>query len=122
FRSVELQLTDRGRVLRAVGEERLFGCNEVAKIRLHRREVRLALCVRELRDRDRGQNTDNDDHDQQLDEGKAFAKSLHVCLPEGVGITCRRAFQRVRTWQRLDPIGVRTLSGVLNTTCGYPVG
>src|SRR6267154_4169517 len=63
-------------VLHRVGEIRLFGGNEVAQVRLHRREIRLLLRVRELRNRDRGQNADDHDHDQKLDQCKALTVHL----------------------------------------------
>src|SRR5207249_8631912 len=40
---------------------------------LHRREIRLLLRVRELRNRDRGQNADDHDDDQKLDQCKSEA-------------------------------------------------
>src|SRR5207248_10471009 len=67
--------TDRPRVLDGVGEVRLFRRHQVAQVRLHRGEVRLFLRVGKLRDRDRGQNADDHDHDQQLNERKTLARS-----------------------------------------------
>src|SRR5437762_13015442 len=55
-----------------VGSVLLFVGRHVAKVRLHRGEIRLLLGVRELRDRDRGKNADDGAHDQQLNEGTAF--------------------------------------------------
>ena len=77
-RVLELQVRDHRRVLRRIREERLFGRHEVTKIRLHRGDVRLRLGVRELRNRDRGKNTDDHDDDQELDEREAFAELKHV--------------------------------------------
>src|SRR3989441_385643 len=71
-----------GAVLDGVGEERLFRRHQVAQIRLHRRDVSFALGVGELRDRDRGQNADNHDHDQQLNECETLA--VHDCSPYGM--------------------------------------
>src|SRR5436853_643433 len=50
--------------------------NQVAQIRLHRGEIRLFLRVRELRNRDRGQNTDDHDDDQKLDQCETLAVHL----------------------------------------------
>src|SRR5207247_6451639 len=55
-----------------VGSVLLFVGRHVAKVRLHRGEIRLLLGVRELRNRDRGKNADDDDHDQKLNEGKTL--------------------------------------------------
>src|SRR6266704_2363105 len=71
------------RVLHRVGEIRLFGRDQVAQIGLHRREIRLFLRVRELRNRDRGQNADDHDHDQKLNQCETLAIHLDY-LPEGI--------------------------------------
>jgi len=63
----------RGRVVRRIREERFLGRDEVAQVRLHRRDVRLRLGVGELRNRDRGQDADDHDHDEELDEREALA-------------------------------------------------
>src|SRR6266568_1671342 len=55
-----------------VGSVLLFVGRHVAKVRLHRCDVRLVLGVRELRNRDRGKNADDDDHDQKLNERKTL--------------------------------------------------
>src|SRR5207249_4738632 len=73
---------DRPRVLDGVGEVRLFRRHQVAQVRLHRGEVRLFLRVGKLRDRDRGQNADDHDHDQQLNERKTLAVHLDIPLWE----------------------------------------
>src|SRR5256885_7983920 len=44
-----------------VGEIRLFGGNQVTQIRLHRSQISLLFRVGELRNRDRGQNADDQD-------------------------------------------------------------
>src|SRR2546430_13421570 len=46
----------------------LFVGRHVAKVRLHRGDVRLVLGVGELRNRNRGKNADDDDYDQKLDQ------------------------------------------------------
>ena len=79
-RALELQVRHDARVLRAVGEIRLFSRHEVAEVRLHRGDVGLLLRVRELRNRDRGKNADDDHDDQKFDEGEAFAV-VHLRLP-----------------------------------------
>src|SRR5437660_1239043 len=55
-----------------VGSVLLFVGRHVAKVRLHRGDVRLVLGIRELRNRDRGKNADDDDHDQKLNKGKTL--------------------------------------------------
>src|SRR4029079_19427207 len=68
-----LELHALGRVRRILGRIRevgLLGRHQVAQIRLHGGDVRLRLRVGELRDRDRGKNTDDHDDDQKLDEGE----------------------------------------------------
>src|SRR5437870_1044146 len=55
-----------------VGSVLLFVGRHVAKVRLHRGDVRLVLRICELRNRDRGKNADDDDHDQKLNEGKTL--------------------------------------------------
>src|SRR5437868_12313457 len=55
-----------------VGSVLLFVGRHVAKVRLHRGEIRLFLGVGELRNRDRGKNADDDDYDQKLNEGKTL--------------------------------------------------
>src|SRR4029077_1932366 len=72
-----------GRVVRRIGEEALFRGHHVAEVRLHRGDIRLRLRVRELRDRNRGENADDHDDDQQLDEGEALA--VHSC--SGIRVT-----------------------------------
>src|SRR5437660_3465642 len=53
-----------------VGGVLLFVGRHVAKVRLHRGDVRLVLRICELRNRDRGKNADDDDYDQKLNKGK----------------------------------------------------
>jgi len=77
-RELHVRGIDRRRVLAAVREERLFSGDEVAKIRDHRGLVRLALRVRELRDRDRGQDADDHDDDEQFNEGKTLSQVHHL--------------------------------------------
>src|SRR5437016_9323886 len=55
-----------------VGGILLFVGRHVAKVRLHRGDIRLVLCICELGNRDRGKNADDDDHDQKLNEGKTL--------------------------------------------------
>src|SRR5439155_17843249 len=74
----------RTRVLDRVREIGLFGRDQVAKVGLHRGDVRLLLGVRELRNRDRGQNTDDHDHDQQLNQRETLA----VHLPPFSRLSC----------------------------------
>ena len=76
-RELHVRGVNRRRILAAVGEERFFSGDEVTKIRDHRGLVRLALRVRELRNRDRGQNADDHDDDEQFDEGKALSEFQH---------------------------------------------
>src|SRR4051812_25723269 len=83
-RLLELHRGQVGRVLRGIREERFFSRDEVAEVRLHRGDVRLRLGVRELRNRDRGENTDDDDDNQQLDERETLAKLWHVRLALGI--------------------------------------
>src|SRR5690349_500853 len=67
------------RVGSRVGEVRLFSRDQVAQIRLHGGDVRLRLRVGELRDGDRGKNTDDHDDDQKLDKGETLADvALHL--------------------------------------------
>src|SRR6266542_1142003 len=69
----------RAGVLERVGEVRLFRRDEVAKVGLHRSDVRLLLRVRELRNGDGGKNADDDDHDQKLDQRETLA--IHLDIP-----------------------------------------
>src|SRR5207248_10025930 len=55
----------------------LFVGGDVAKVRLHRGDVRLVLGVGELRNRNRGKNADDDDYDQKLNEGKTLFVADH---------------------------------------------
>src|SRR2546421_1216667 len=64
---------DLGAVLDGVGEERLLSSHQVTQVGLHGGQVGLALRIRELRDRDGGQDADNHHHDQQLNERKTLA-------------------------------------------------
>src|SRR6478752_5906771 len=66
------------RILGRIREVRLFSRDQVAQIRLHGGDVRLRLRVGELRDRDRGKNTDDHDDDQKLDEGETATGRAHV--------------------------------------------
>src|SRR2546423_8001408 len=50
----------------------LFVGRHVAKVRLHRGDVRLVLRICKLRDRNRGKNADDDDYDQKLDQGETL--------------------------------------------------
>src|SRR6185437_1671361 len=52
-----------------------------AEVRLDSRQVGLALRIRELRNRDRGENADDHDDDQKFDEGEArlFRGHMIVC-------------------------------------------
>src|SRR5205814_8140719 len=72
--------TNRRRVLDGVGEVCLFRRHQVAKVGLHRGEIRLFLRVGKLRDRDRGQNADDHDHDEQLNKRKTLAVHLRIPL------------------------------------------
>src|SRR5438270_834834 len=72
--------TDRRRVLDGVGEVRLFRRHQVAQVGLHRGEIRLFLRVGKLRDRDRGQNADDHNHDEQLNQRKTLAVHLYIPL------------------------------------------
>src|ERR1700693_5904072 len=58
----------------------LFIRSEVTKVRLHSGDVRLVLRVRELRNRYRGKNADDDDDDQKLNECKTLLvdQSVHI--------------------------------------------
>src|SRR5690348_13305582 len=67
-------------VLDRVSEERFLGGHQVPKIRFHRGDVRLRLGVRELRDRDGGQNADDHHHDQELDQRETLAVHCHYPL------------------------------------------
>src|SRR5688500_5755365 len=91
--------TTRGEIrARVIGGITLLCGHEVTKVALHGREVRLLLRVRELRDRDRGQNADDHDDDQELDQGKAFPiLVLHESTPvEGsVATEVRRTGRQV---------------------------
>ncbi len=118
-RALELQVGDRGRVLRAVGEERLFSGDQVAEVRLHRRDVRLRLRVRELRNRDRGQDADDDDDDQKFDEGKALAHFEHVDGSREGGEGKRPATARRALWQRADPTAPSMANRCITTTCQH---
>src|SRR6266545_2452296 len=69
----------RASVLERVGKVRLFRRDEVAKVGLHRSDVRLLLRVRELRNGDGGKNADDDDHDQKLDQRETLA--IHLDIP-----------------------------------------
>src|SRR5436305_10770395 len=60
-----------------VGSVLLFVGRHVAKVRLHRGDVRLILGVSELRNRNRGKNADNHDYDQKLNERKALFIACH---------------------------------------------
>jgi len=71
--ALELEVGDSGGVLRAVGEVRFLGGDEVAEVGLHRRDVRLLLGVGELRNGDSGEDADDDNDDEELDEGEASA-------------------------------------------------
>src|SRR6266498_3984383 len=56
---------------------------EVAEVSIHRRDVSLLLGVRELRNRDRGKNADDDDHDEKLDQCETLLVAYHLWnLPE----------------------------------------
>ena len=50
----------------------LFVGRKVAKVRLHRGDIRLFFGLGELRNRDRGKNADDDDYDQKLNKGKTL--------------------------------------------------
>src|SRR2546423_10010303 len=56
----------------------LFVGRQVAKVRLHRCDVRLVLGVGELRNRNRGKNADDDDYDQKLNECKTLFVAHHM--------------------------------------------
>src|ERR1700674_2027186 len=66
-----------------VGGILLFIRSEVTKVGLHRGDVRLVLRVRKLRNRDRGKNADDDDHDQKLNECKTLFVA-HLFSPGAV--------------------------------------
>src|ERR1700716_1803357 len=55
-----------------VGGKLLFIRREVAKVRLHRGDVRLVLRIRKLRNRNRGKNADDDDNDQKFNKSKTL--------------------------------------------------
>src|SRR6266550_65761 len=101
-------LRDETRGTRVVGrvrEERFLSRDEVAQVRLHRRDIRLRLRVGELRDRNRGQDADDDDHDEQLDEREALASTKHgghgVYPDWGYGVSrCTLTPIRDRAWCR----------------------
>ena len=61
--------------------KRFLGRHEIPEIRLHRGRVGLRLGVRELRDRDRGEDADDHDDDQQFDEREAFPGVRHTDGP-----------------------------------------
>src|SRR5450759_1662645 len=63
-----------------VGGKLLFIRSEVTKVRLHRGDVRLVLRIRELRNRNRGKNADDDDYDQKLNKSKTLFVARHFCL------------------------------------------
>src|SRR5438552_12741684 len=67
-----------------VGSVLLFVGRHVAKVRLHRGDVRLVFCISELRNRDRGKNADDDDNDQKLNKGKTLFVA-HWCLLKTIG-------------------------------------
>src|SRR5439155_12639267 len=69
--------TRRTRVVGRIREERFLSRDEVAQVRLHRRDIRLRLRVGELRNRDRGQDADDHDHDEELDEREALTSTKH---------------------------------------------
>ena len=52
-------------------EERLFRSREILQVALERCDVRFALGRLKAWDRHRGEDADDDDHDQQLDEGES---------------------------------------------------
>src|SRR5258706_13822549 len=61
----------------------LFVGRKVAKVGLHRGDIRLVFRICELRNRDRGKNADDDDYDQKLNEGKTLFVA-HLRSPESV--------------------------------------
>src|SRR5687767_1549852 len=66
-----------------IRSEALLIRGQVAEIGLHRREVRLFLRVRELRNRDRGENADNYDDDQKFDQRESLLVPCHFRSWEG---------------------------------------
>src|SRR5438552_16037940 len=82
-----------------VGSVLLFVGRHVAKVRLHRGNVRLVLRICELRNRDRGKNADDDDHDQKLNEGKTpFVAHSRLSCRVGKSPPAFKAFSVQKTW------------------------
>src|SRR5438552_622307 len=63
-----------------VGGILLFVDHHVAKVRLHRGDVRLVFCISELRNRDRGKDADDHNHDKKLNKGKTLFVAHFVSL------------------------------------------
>src|SRR5207244_3181663 len=78
-----------------------LGRERVTQVGLDRCELGLVLGRRELRDRDGGQDADDHDHDEQLDEGEAFA--VRHCLPpvewRPLSSRMRWCWDRSRGWE-----------------------
>src|SRR2546423_3512783 len=85
------------REVRAVVVSRvlLLERREVTKVGLHRGDVRLVLRIRELRNRYRGKNADDDDDDQKLNKCKTLFVARHFIAPES-GCWCERLTVRYR--------------------------
>src|SRR5204862_5383185 len=95
-----------------VGGVLLFVGRQVAKVRLHRSDVRLVLRVGELRNRDRGKNTDDNDHDQKLDKSKTLLAANHI-VSLSKESDWRKAVSVLRSRQREDnrqAIGTRSVA------------
>src|ERR1700693_5374535 len=60
-----------------VGGILLLERREVTKVRLHSGDVGLVLGVREFRNRNRGENTDDYDNDQKLNKSKTLFITQH---------------------------------------------
>src|SRR5258705_6353507 len=73
---------------------------------IYRREIRLFLRVRELRNRDRGQNADDHDHDQKLNQSETLAVHLDD-LPCMVQAMARIFALRTSTNHALDRAAAR---------------
>src|SRR5438045_4869475 len=66
-----------------VGSVLLFVGRHVAKVRLHRGDVRLVLGIGELRNRNRGKNADDHDYDQKFNECKTLSVA-HLESPKAI--------------------------------------
>src|SRR5438105_15283400 len=106
-----------------VGSVLLFVGRHVAKVRLHRGDVRLVLRICELGNRDRGKNADDDDDDQKLDQRKTFL-AAHLKLlklkngwASGVGLPSNLLVPHCEV-RRIKAVPAPEFGKML-TPCGY---